>query len=108
MQIERLGWAECIIRYDRPHTLFYIDPPYWGYEDDYGREMFAREDFETLRDLLANLKGTFLLSLNNVPEVRELFAGFTIEEVSTRYSAAKRSKGRKKVIELLISPKKSA
>lgn len=33
-----------------------------------------------------------------------MFAGFTIEEVSTRYSAARRVEGRKKVTELLISP----
>ena len=26
--IERLPWAECIRRYDRPHTFFYLDPPY--------------------------------------------------------------------------------
>ena len=27
--IERLDWRECLRRYDRPHTLFYLDPPYW-------------------------------------------------------------------------------
>ncbi len=26
--IERLDWAQCVHRYDRPHTLFYLDPPY--------------------------------------------------------------------------------
>jgi DNA adenine methylase len=26
--IERLDWKACIDRYDRPHTLFYLDPPY--------------------------------------------------------------------------------
>ena len=25
--IEQLDWAACIERYDRPHTLFYLDPP---------------------------------------------------------------------------------
>ena len=28
--IEHLPWEECIRRYDRPHSLFYLDPPYWG------------------------------------------------------------------------------
>lgn len=28
--IEHLDWHQCIERYDRPHTLFYCDPPYWG------------------------------------------------------------------------------
>jgi DNA adenine methylase len=26
--IEHLPWQACIDRYDRPHTLFYCDPPY--------------------------------------------------------------------------------
>lgn len=30
--IEHLDWATCIDRYDRPHTLFYLDPPYWQTE----------------------------------------------------------------------------
>jgi len=35
-----------IRRYDRPGTLFYLDPPYHGSEADYGRELFGRADFE--------------------------------------------------------------
>ena len=33
--VEHLDWKACIQRYDREHTLFYLDPPYWataGYE----------------------------------------------------------------------------
>lgn len=30
--IERLDWSACIDRYDRPHTLFFMDPPYWQTE----------------------------------------------------------------------------
>lgn len=34
--IERLPFADFIRRYDRPGTLFFIDPPYWGNDADYG------------------------------------------------------------------------
>lgn len=27
--IEHLEWQDCINKYDREHTLFYCDPPYW-------------------------------------------------------------------------------
>jgi DNA adenine methylase len=27
--VELLDWKTCIDKYDRPHTLFYPDPPYW-------------------------------------------------------------------------------
>ena len=43
--IEHLPYAEFIRRYDRTETLFYLDPPYWGGETDYGKAMFSRDDF---------------------------------------------------------------
>jgi DNA adenine methylase len=86
--IERLPWPKLLTRYDRPGTLFYCDPPYWGNEGDYGEGVFGRDDFERLSDHLATLKGTFLLSLNDRPEVRRCFARFTIDQVDTTYSIA--------------------
>ena len=99
--IEGLDWAEFLRRYDRPWTLFYCDPPYWGHETDYGRGLFAREDFARMEAALRGLKGRFILSLNDRPEVRELFGGFQIDTVTTRYSANARSTRR--ASELLIS-----
>lgn len=84
--VERLPFDRFIARYDRPGTLFYLDPPYWGCETDYGKGLFARDDFARLAEILADLKGRFLLSLNDRPEVREIFAGFDQEPVATRYS----------------------
>lgn len=84
--IECLDWSNFIPRYDGADTLFYVDPPYWGCENDYGKAMFEREDFQHLAELLDRIRGRFILSLNDVPEVREMFAGFTIEEVKTTYT----------------------
>jgi len=66
--------AACITRHDRPDTLFYLDPPYWGCETDYGKAVFSRADFEALTALLKGKKGRFILSINDVPEIRELFS----------------------------------
>lgn len=99
--IECLDFGECIKRYDsRPGALFYCDPPYWGHTDDYGRDIFSPADFERLRGLLAGLKGRFILSLNDRPEVRELFAGFAMEEVSLHYGVGG---GQRPAKELIIS-----
>lgn len=84
--VENLHYAELIKRYDREKTFFYIDPPYWDCEDYYGKNLFSKDDFQALSDQLANIKGKFLLSLNDTPEVREIFSKFTIEPVSVRYS----------------------
>src|SRR5438094_9689206 len=39
--IECLPWAELLDRHDRPGTLYYLDPPYWGCEADYGADLVA-------------------------------------------------------------------
>jgi len=101
--VECLPYADFIRRYDRPTSLFYIDPPYWGCETDYGRGMFERADFERLAALLKGLQGRFILSLNDVSEVREIFSGFNIEAVETSYSVARTTEGRRRVGEVLIT-----
>lgn len=85
-----LDYAEFIRRVDGPGTLFYLDPPYWGCEGDYGKTLFGRERFEQMADQLAALKGRFILSLNDVPEVREIFGRFKMDEVTTTYTIAAR------------------
>ncbi len=75
-----------VVRYDRPDTLYYLDPPYFGVEGYYGKELFCRDDFERLAGILNGLKGQFILSLNDCPEVREIFAGHHMVNVETTYS----------------------
>ncbi len=102
VNIECMDFRELIKRYDRPHTLFYLDPPYWeipGYHYD-----FQEQDFVDLADLLASVKGKFLMSINDTPRIRELFGDFLIEEVELKYSITPSAAGRSKTrIELLIS-----
>lgn len=87
--IECLPYDQVLARYDRADTLFYLDPPYYGSERDYGAGMFARANFADLATCLAAIDGRFLMSINDVPEIRELFAWATIEEVQLNYSIAK-------------------
>jgi DNA adenine methylase len=86
--IECLPWADFVERYDSPATLFYLDPPYWGSEADYGAGVFMRVDFIRLASRLSKIAGKFILSVNDVPETREAFARFAIEGVATRYTIA--------------------
>lgn len=92
--IECLPYGDFLRRYDREGVLFYLDPPYYGCETDYGRDLFSRGDFEQLAEILAGLKGRFLLSLNDVEPVRAIFKGFTIEAVQTTYTIAGKGRAR--------------
>lgn len=100
--IERLPYADLIERYDRPHTFFYLDPPYDGCEDDYGPGIFRPDDFAKLSAQLAGIKGRFILSINDTVEMRRVFGGFDIMAVPTRYSVGG-GKAQKAVVELLVS-----
>ena len=84
--IECLSYVDFIPRYDRPEVLFYLDPPYWGCERDYGPDTFSRDDFERLAGLLRGLKGKFILSLNDTEPVRRIFEGFEILPVGLTYT----------------------
>ncbi len=101
--IECLEYNAFIDRYDRAGTLFYLDPPYWGSEDDYGKAMFSRDDFAHLARQLRSLKGKALMSINDVAGIRDLFCGLHFLELETTYTVARHSEGRDKARELLIS-----
>jgi DNA adenine methylase len=83
--IERLSWESFLMRYDREGTLFYLDPPYYGCESDYGPALFDRSQFDRMASLLGSLSGQFLLSLNDLPEVRAIFARFAMVQVTLQY-----------------------
>ncbi|HEY2070727.1 MAG TPA: DNA adenine methylase [Rhizomicrobium sp.] len=98
--IERLSYADLIPRYDRPGALFFLDPPYLGTEHFYGPGLFGREDFETLAELLRKLRGRFIMTVNDCPDTRRIFARFDQRGRAVTYGV---SGGQTKARELIIS-----
>lgn len=82
--IEHLDACDCILKYDSPQTFFYIDPPYW--EADFYAVSFKGEDFKRLCETLKQVQGKFIVSLNDTPEIRAIFADFNIDSIETKYS----------------------
>jgi len=99
--IENLPWHTYIQRYDSETTFFYLDPPYWGFEDIYGRNIFSPDDFLQIAATLGTIQAKALMSINDVPEIREIFKDHNIQEVQTSYSS--RKQGNTAARELLIS-----
>jgi DNA adenine methylase len=94
VQIECLPYQEILKRYDRPTTLFYLDPPYFG------RKLY-NFNFTELAKRLEPIHGKFVLSLNDVPEVRRIFRQFHFREIDLAYTAQKTAG--KRFRELLIT-----
>ncbi|MGE4323399.1 MAG: DNA adenine methylase [Sphingobium sp.] len=96
--IERMTYDRLIARYDRPHTLFYLDPPYWGCTDDYGRDIFSQADFSRLSDLLKAIEGRFILSINDVPAIRDIFSWAEVRPVDLNYRISGRATAARELI----------
>lgn len=82
--IEHLPWQKCLEMYDRPHTFFFIDPPYWETEG-YGVD-FGFDQYEDLAMRLGQLKGKAIVTLNDHPAIRAAFSKFRIESTKLRYT----------------------
>ena len=99
--IENGDFERIIKTYDRPDALCYIDPPYYKAEEFY--DGFARKDHNRLFDCLAGLKGKFVLSYNDAPEVRDWYAGYNICEVARPNSLVKNNETNKIYKEIIIT-----
>lgn len=94
VQIESLPYEEVIEKYDRPTTLFYLDPPYW--ERKLYKFNFTEADFQNLKECMLRIQGKCILSLDDRPEVRKLFREFRLEAVELSYTVKRDSTARHK------------
>lgn len=99
VQLECLPYQDIVRKYDRPFSFFYLDPPYFG--KPFYKFNFEEKDYVELAGRLKKLKGKFLLSLNDTPEIRRIFRDFKIKSLEMTYSSQR--KPGKKYQELLIA-----
>ena len=98
VQIESLPYEQILKRYDRPTTMFYLDPPYW--QRKLYKFNFSPQQFVDLEHRLHEIRGRFILSLDDHPEIRKLFQKWRILETALAYTAQRRTG--KQYAELLI------
>lgn len=84
--VENLPWQEVMRRYDRPHSFFYCDPPYWQTEG-YGVD-FGFEQYQELAAFMRSCKGKVMVSINDHPDIRACFDGFYMEGLDIKYAVA--------------------
>jgi DNA adenine methylase len=99
--VERLPYDQVLRRYDRPETLFFIDPPYLGTEHYYGEGLFSSDDHQRLADQLGQLKGQFILTINDCPQARAIFRPFRVSSKGLHYGVGGGAKT-KRVRELIV------
>jgi DNA adenine methylase len=66
--LENLDYRDIIRKYDTPHTLFYLDPPYVSTgrieRESYYRHAFSIHDLRAMANLLRTIKGVFVLKIS--------------------------------------------
>lgn len=91
--IENVDFERLLKTYDRTGAMFYLDPPYYEAEKYYP-DRFQPEDH-------VRIKGKFLLSYNDCPEIRELYKDYVIQELDRWDNLTAKTKSRR-YRELLI------
>ncbi len=71
-------YKNVIKKYDSPKTFFYLDPPY---EKSGGLYKDSDFNYDELNNILRKIKGKFLLSLNDSPNIRNIFKGFNMSSI---------------------------
>jgi DNA adenine methylase len=97
--IDRLDFTTCIEHWDSPDTLFFCDPPYLtAHHHDkipthyYGGFKDARH--KELSEVLHSIKGKFLLTYDEAPLIRELYADCKIGVKQLPNSVIRRTHGK--------------
>lgn len=103
VQVEETDFRECIEAFDRPWTLFFCDPPYYGVQ--VYKYSFNEEAHEDLAKILARVKGKWLLTYNDHPRIRHLYAGFPVrvKKLPIMGSMVKDGKSRRMWDQLIIA-----
>jgi site-specific DNA-adenine methylase len=86
--VEHLDWTRMLKNYDSPETLFFLDPPYvGGAQKSY--KSWTMEDMEAFYAAVCQLKGRWVVTVGDTPEMRALWKGHRQKRVERSLSLRK-------------------
>jgi DNA adenine methylase len=79
VKITNKDYSLIIKKYDTPFTFFFLDPPY----ENTHKTFYNDTDFDYIKlaNILQNIKGYFLLTINDSKNIRTLFKNFYIKPI---------------------------
>lgn len=103
VQIECGDWAKVVSFYDSPDTFHYFDPPYVACSDT-SYAAFTEPDMARLRASLDPLQGRWMLSCDDSPACRRVFAGLFARRLDIAYTLAGAGKAKASHELLILHP----
>lgn len=102
VQIENQDFQKILQDFDKEGAFFYCDPPYYG-SDTYYKASKDGFDHARLKNTLDQIKGKWLVSYNDCPEIRELYSSYTIIETPLiSYTIGGNNSRGKKIREIVV------
>lgn len=96
--IENLHFKDFIPKYDGSDVFYYLDPPYWVTTESQGSTYYEKnmklDEHEELYNLLKKIKGKWLMSYDDVPNIRELYSEFQIVETPKMHQSSATASGK--------------
>lgn len=89
VSVENLSWERVLANYDGPQTLFFMDPPYMGGECS-AYAAWQEPQMRAFASAVLQLQGDWLVTVNDSPLTRQLFAGHEVTPVTTASGAVNR------------------
>ncbi len=81
VEIYSTDYKNIIDKYDSPTSFFFLDPPYEKSKNLYKN---CTIDYNEMQEILSNIEGKFILTLNDSPNIRKIFENFNIIEINVR------------------------
>ena len=92
-------YKQVIKKYDSIGTFFFLDPPYEKSKSLYKN---SNINYEEMNRLLSNIKGSFMLTINDCPKIRNVFSNFNIKSIVVKAKNKNNNVGGKDRRELII------
>jgi DNA adenine methylase len=82
VKITNKNYVNIILKYDSPETFFFIDPPYENTNKNFYSDIGM--NYDELSSILQNIKGKFLLTINDSPNTQKIFKPFKIKKINVQ------------------------
>lgn len=74
-------YKKIIAKFDNVDTFFFLDPPY---EKSTGLYKNDTLDYEEMANILSNIKGKFMITINESPIIKKIFKNFIIKHIKVK------------------------
>lgn len=88
--IDFLNNLDCILP---EKSLVYLDPPYYVKGSGLYRNFYEHDDHVSIRERLDTFKKPWLVSYDNVPEIKSIYEQYRKDEYVLSYTAQQKKRG---------------